>query len=336
MTFVEALERIRNTIEQHGDKLDNEEITKHVLILPMLEAWGYDYRDPSEVRAEYPVKLPSGASGRADYVILRHGKPAIVIECKAAKVLVDETVSDQMREYATALGAAVGIATNGYAYACYADIDSPGTIDADPFCFAVIQTLTQGDEVALGLLAKANFAPDRLRRSALLHKQELERRWKAEALLRDPLVQDELLRIAELKGESEREAELAQLLTKIGERMHVAVEMIARQGSGADGADDGIETTNEEYDAYSIVKGILHGVIDPGRVDFRDRRTYASVLIDNNNRKPICRLHFNGRQKYLGTFDADKNETRHSIDGVNDIVAHAAALRRTARQYAEG
>ena len=36
----------------------------------------------------------------------------------------------------------------------------------------------------------------------------------------------------------------------------------------------------------------------------------SSVLIDNNNRKPICRFHFNGRQKYLGTFDAEKNETR--------------------------
>ena len=37
MTFRNALAGIRKTIEQHGDKLDNEEITKHVLILPMLE-----------------------------------------------------------------------------------------------------------------------------------------------------------------------------------------------------------------------------------------------------------------------------------------------------------
>ena len=334
MTFQEALEDIRSRIEQHGDQLDNEEITKHVLILPMLEAWGYDYRDPSEVRPEYPVKLPGGGSGRADYVIMHQGEPAIVIECKAATVIVDESVSDQMREYAAAIGAAIGVATNGFAYACYADIDTAGELDPDPFCFAVIQTLTSTDTAALELLNKASFASERIRKSARLHKHELENRWRAEGFLRGSAAQEEMLRIAEIRVESEREAELVELLGRLGERMRVAVEAIARHGSHSD-ANDEIETTGDEMDAYAIVKGILHGVVDPHRVDFRDLRTYASVLIDNNNRKPICRLHFNGRQKYLGTFDADKNETRHTIDGVNDIVAHAAALRRTARQYAE-
>ena len=333
MTFRDALADIRKTIEQHGDKLDNEEITKHVLILPMLEAWGYDYRDPSEVWAEYPVRLPGGGTGRADYVIMRDGKPSIVIECKGAAVVVDESVSEQMREYATAIGAEIGVATNGFAYACYADIDTAGELDADPFCFAVIQTLTPSDVSALELLSKANFKSEYVRKSARSHKRELENRWRAEGFLRGSAAQQEMLRISELRVESEREAELAQLLERIGERMRIEVEAIARHGSNSD-ADDGIETTGDEMDAYCIVKGMLHGVIDPNRVEFRDLRTYASVLIDNNNRKPICRLHFNGRQKYLGTFDAEKNETRHRIDTVNDIVAFAAALRRTARQYA--
>lgn len=335
MTFRDALDEIRNKIEQHGDQLDNEEITKHVLILPMLEALGYDYRDPTEVRAEYPVALPGGGKGRADYVVMRNGEPAMVIECKAAGVIVDESVSDQMREYANALGVHVGVATNGIGYSCFADVETAGEMDAEPYCFANASFLTDDDEQALALLAKENFSPEGIRQPAQRHKQELEWQWRADAFVWAPSAQSELYRIAELRGESERQREVSLLNDKITERIHVAVETIALHGGSAN-TDDDIQTTGDELDAYSMVKGMLHGVIAPSRVDFRDRITYASVLIDNNNRKPICRFHFNGRQKYLGTFDAEKKESRHAIDSVDDIIGHAAALRRTARRYADG
>ena len=335
MTFQKSLEQIRETIKQYGDKLINEEMTKQALILPMIEAWGYDTRNPSEVMAEYPLKLPGGGNGRADYVIMHNERPTIVIECKAASVIVDESVADQMREYATALGSVVGVATNGIGYSCFADVDTAGKIDTDPFCFVNVAHMTSEDERAISLLTKPNFDPKRIRELALPHKQELERQWTADEFVWAQSARPELHRIAELKAETERDTEIAQLLEKIGERLHAAVNTIVQQGSSND-RDDGISTTGDELDAYSLVKGILHGVIEPGRIDFRDRRTYASVLIDDNNRKPICRFHFNGRQKYLGTFDAEKNETRRSIDSVNDIVTHAAAFRRTARQYAEG
>ncbi|MCY3923311.1 MAG: type I restriction enzyme HsdR N-terminal domain-containing protein [Chloroflexi bacterium] len=332
MDFHESLQRIRETIRLHGDKLINEEMTKQALILPMIEALGYDTRNPSEVMAEYLVRLPSGANGRADYVVMQNERPAIVIECKAANIVVDEGVTDQMREYAVALDATVGIATNGIGYSCFADVEKAGEMDLEPFCFINAGHMTSDDERALGLLAKTNIDLERIRTQARRHKVELEQQWRADEFVWAPSAQAELLRLAELKTNTEKESEIAQLVAKIGERMHIAVEMIALQGSSTS-AEDGISTTGEELDAYYMVKGILHGVIDPDRVDFRDRQTYASVLIDNNNRRPICRFHFNGRQKFLGTFDQEKNETRHSIDGVNDIVQHANALRRTARQY---
>ena len=335
MTFQESLEQIQATIREHGDKLVNEEMTKQALILPMIEAWGYDTRNPSEVMAEYPVSMPNGGIGRADYVIMHDERPAIIIECKAAGVVVDQRVSDQMQDYASALGVAIGVATNGIGYSCFADVETAGKMDDGPYCFINIAQLTEDDERALLLLSKASLLLGNAREAALGHKQELEVQGRADAFVWAPSTRGELFRLAELRDESERDVEIDGLVEKIAQQLRSAVAWIALEGSTKD-SEDGIETTDEEYDAYSIVKGILHGVIEPGRVDFRDLRTYASVLIDNNNRKPICRLHFSGRQKYLGTFDAERKETRHSIDGVNDIVAHAAALRRTARQYSEG
>ena len=54
-------------------------------------------------------------------------------------------------------------------------------------------------------------------------------------------------------------------------------------------------------------------------LDYRDRRSYFSVLVDNNNRKPICRFYFNGRVKQVGTFDEDKQESKQAIEDLDDI-----------------
>lgn len=69
------------------------------------------------------------------------------------------------------------------------------------------------------------------------------------------------------------------------------------------------------------------------RVAPRDTQSYFGVLLDDNNRKPICRLHFNRTQKYIGTFDSDKTETRHPIDTVDDIFNFAEQLKATVRGY---
>jgi hypothetical protein len=55
--------------------------------------------------------------------------------------------------------------------------------------------------------------------------------------------------------------------------------------------------------------------------------------VDDNNRKPVCRLHFNGKQRYLGLFDADKNERREPLSSVEEIYNHAEDLRETVRRY---
>jgi len=39
------------------------------------------------------------------------------------------------------------------------------------------------------------------------------------------------------------------------------------------------------------------------------RSTKIVLLPADNNRKPLCRLHFNTSQKYLGVFDSEKTKT---------------------------
>ncbi|HAS9374154.1 TPA: restriction endonuclease, partial [Enterobacter hormaechei] len=69
------------------------------------------------------------------------------------------------------------------------------------------------------------------------------------------------------------------------------------------------------------------------RITHRDTKSYCGILVDDNNRKPLCRLHFNRTQKYIGLFDLEKNETRHPISTVDDIYSFADILKATAALY---
>jgi len=57
--------------------------------------------------------------------------------------------------------------------------------------------------------------------------------------------------------------------------------------------------------------------------------------VDDNNRKPICRLHFNASQKYISLFDKDKKETRHPINEVTDIYQFSKELLENLSLYME-
>ena len=78
----------------------------------------------------------------------------------------------------------------------------------------------------------------------------------------------------------------------------------------ADTVDDGIETTVEELDGYFIVKSILRESIDPARVTIRDVRSYCGILLDDNNRQPICRCISTGHRSTSGLFHGDKGRAR--------------------------
>jgi hypothetical protein len=57
--------------------------------------------------------------------------------------------------------------------------------------------------------------------------------------------------------------------------------------------------------------------------------------LDDNNRKPICRLYFNGAQRFIGVFstDADRKEERLPIPDLSEIYRCADRLKATVAGY---
>jgi predicted type IV restriction endonuclease len=91
-------------------------------------------------------------------------------------------------------------------------------------------------------------------------------------------------------------------------------------------------TTREEIEAFHIVKSIVRRVAKAERIVMRDAKSYCAILLDDNNRKPIARLHFNRSQKYLGVF-RNKEEERLPIETLEDIYNHSEWLQQTVREY---
>ena len=94
-----------------------------------------------------------------------------------------------------------------------------------------------------------------------------------------------------------------------------------------------IDTTEEELEGYRIVRAIVCSEVSANRVIGRDSKSYFAIILDNNNRKPIARLWFNRKQKYLSVFNNDKVEIRLPIESPEDIYHHAAQLRATVTGY---
>ena len=94
-----------------------------------------------------------------------------------------------------------------------------------------------------------------------------------------------------------------------------------------------IVTTEEEIEAYYIVRGILAGIVNVEDVVYRDAESYFSVLYQNNNRKPICRINLDRKIPQLFIPDKNKKFTRYYLDSLNDIYKYKNDLINSVKNY---
>ena len=97
---------------------------------------------------------------------------------------------------------------------------------------------------------------------------------------------------------------------------------------------DGLETTEEELQAFRIIQAIVAQDVDPNRIYYRDAKSYCAILFDDNNRKAVCRLRFNNTDRLrVGLIKEDKSEDVRDLDRVTDLYSFADQIREAARRY---
>jgi hypothetical protein len=364
MDFIDKLKNLASRVPSQLEHCQTEEATKTALIMPFINALGYDVFDPSEVVPEFVADIGTKKGEKADYAIMIDCKPLILFECKWSGADLSKDHASQLHRYFTAVpGVRFGVLTNGVLYHFYSDLDAPNRMDDKPFFEFNMLDIQDRTVAELKKFTKSAFDLDEILTTA----SEL----KYTGAIRKIIAMDfespseEFVRYftshvySGIKTQNviEQFTKLTQKALRrfqnerINERLQSAIQDLDQRlpsdqelKETADEIEDGEEveereksreiiTTADEIEGFFVVKSILRDTIDIKRVHMRDTKSYCGILLDDNNRKPICRLHFNRSQWYLGIIDESKREQRNPIDEIDDIYRYADQIISTVKNY---
>ena len=82
MDFIDQLRSLSARITNTKDMIQTEEATKNAMVMPFIQALGYNVFDPLEVTPELISDVGTKKGEKVDYAILKNGKPIILFECK--------------------------------------------------------------------------------------------------------------------------------------------------------------------------------------------------------------------------------------------------------------
>ncbi|CRM62694.1 MULTISPECIES: type I restriction endonuclease [Pseudomonas] len=360
MEFLEKLTSLASKVRLQGAAIQTEEATKNAFVMPFINTvLGYDVFDPQEVTPEFVCDVGTKKGEKIDYAIMKDGEVQILIECKKIGESLSINHASQLFRYFHVTSARISILTNGQVYRFFTDLDAPNKMDEKPFLELDLLDIDEYSVPELIKLTKSAFDVDSIISAAGELKYVSQLKKLIGAQISKP--EDDFVKffasrvyegvitqkVREQFFELTRKA-LAQFLNdQINERLKSAMSgaiqptltslSIANSTNAAiqeqNEAEDKILTTLEELEGYHIVRAVVRSVVDAKRIVQRDTQSYFGILLDDNNRKPICRLHFNRSQKYLGVFDEEKNETRHAISSIDEIYEYADQLKKTVGYY---
>jgi predicted type IV restriction endonuclease len=359
MEFLEKLNALSAKVRQQGASIQTEEATKNAFVMPFIHSvLGYDVFDPSEVTPEYVCDVGTKKGEKIDYAILKGGEVQILIECKKIGEPLNINHASQLFRYFHVTNARISILTNGQVFKFFTDLDAPNKMDEKPFLELDLLDIDEHVVPELQKLTKSAFDVDSIINAAGELKYVGQLKKEIASQLSNPddefvkffaaKVYDGMItqKVREQFGVLTRKAVAQFLSDQVNDRLKSAMSgaVIPSVATGVvvsdsseepknESPEDRIVTTLDELEGFHIVKAIVRAVVDAKRIIHRDTQSYFGVLLDDNNRKPLCRLHFNRSQKYLGIFDQDKNETRHPIASLDDIYNFSDHLKATVAFY---
>lgn len=351
MDFSDRLKEFIKRIELLKDGVRTEEATKTSLIMPFFNLMGYDVFNPMEFCPEFIADVGIKKGEKVDYAILHDGQPNILVECKSCTDNLDKHSSQLFRYFGTSK-AKFGILTNGIMYKFFTDLEESNKMDLSPFLEINLLDLKETQINELKKFCKDNFDTDKIFSTASelkysgLIKEYLSKEWD------DP--SDEFVKY--ILGfvydgqKTQRVIEKYQPLVKkaftsfINDIVNQKISSALTADTEPDITEESeqsilpekerkIVTTADEMQAFYIVRAIAAEVTDILNITHRDTESYFGILFQDNNRRPICRVDFDKKQKQLLIPDETKNFARYYIENVNDIYQHKDALLEVMKRY---
>ncbi|MHA6697766.1 type I restriction endonuclease [Chryseobacterium sp. A321] len=348
------LEQLFQRVDTLKDQINTEEATKNAFVMPFIQILGYDIFNPTEVIPEFICDIGTKKGEKIDYVIKRDDQPILIIECKHWKEKIDAHNS-QLHRYYHVSKSRFGVLTNGHQYNFYTDLEQPNIMDEKPFFTLDLANLKDSSLKIIEKFTKKGYNLEALLDSAESLKYIKGIRSEFEKELQQP--SDEIVKLLVsrffdkpliasrmvLFKEYTKKAFSNSINESINFRLKNALSLNEAVNSKQDSEIDDITkdlenpkfvTTEDEIEAFQIIKAILREVLPASRIAFRDTQSYFGILLDDNNRKPICRLHFNSANKYLELLNHGKdNGERKLLNSLEDIYNFRSELLSTIENY---
>lgn len=352
MDFKDEIKQLADRVAKMKDKILTEEATKNAFVMPFINCLGYDVFNPLEVVPEFIADIGIKKGEKVDYAILKDEKPIILIECKHWSSDLDPHNSQLFRYFHTTT-AKFGILTNGIVYRFYTDLIIQNKMDDKPFFEFRIDDVKDMQIEKLKEFHKSYFSLDSIINTAselkfmselrALIVQEISEpsdeftRFFAKLVYPSIVTPKVLEQFRDLVKRSfsqyVNDAISDRLKSALATDQQKTAEIQKEELSVTTGSDEiKIVTTEEEREAFYIIKAIVGARIKANRVYMRDKETYCGILLDDNNRKPICRLHFNGKRKHISFFDSDLEE-KVFVQTNSDLYDHASRFISVINKY---
>ena len=94
-----------------------------------------------------------------------------------------------------------------------------------------------------------------------------------------------------------------------------------------------IVTTEEELEAYFIVKNMLSDIVSHTDITYKDTESYINILYKGNTRKWICRLRLTDNQKTLIIPDESKKDIKYPMQDIYDLNNYKEQLSEVLNRY---
>ena len=348
------LEQLHQRVDALKDQINTEEATKNAFVMPFIQILGYDIFNPTEVIPEHICDIGTKKGEKIDYVIKKDNDPIFIIECKHWKQDVDAHNS-QLHRYYHVSKSRFGVLTNGHIYNFYADLERPNIMDEKPFFTLNLSDLKDSSLKILENFTKNGFSLENILDSAEALKYIKAIRSEFEKELQEP--SDEIVkllvnrffdkpltapRMATFREYTKRAFSNSineSISFRLKNALNINESIPVTAAEVVSPIDENVETpkfitTQEEIEGSQIIKAILREVLPSSRIAFRDTQSYFGVLLDDNNRKPLCRLHFNFSTKYIELFHNGKDSgERKQLNTLDDIYNFKNELLSTVKNY---
>lgn len=356
MDFIDQIRLLASRVNTAKDLIQTEEATKNAMIMPFIQLLGYNVFDPLEVTPELIADVGTKKGEKVDYAILKDGKPIILFECKKAGADLNLNHASQLFRYFHVTEARFGVLTNGIVYKFFTDLDQPNKMDDKPFFDFNVLDFKERDVEELKKFAKAAYNLDTILNTANDLKYTRAIQTKLAEWIVNPSEEFVRLLSSDLLGSKRFTPTIKDQFTVIAKRafdqligerinerlkgaMSIENNSVSEQPSQASNepvvvSESQIITTPDELEGFHIIRSLLRSIVAPSRVYMRDAQSYCAVLLDDSNRKPICRLRFNNAQKLkIGIFNDKKEEEILSLESVDGIHELANQLKSTVTSY---